>query len=208
MSENNVVDIREATEPVENAEVDGQSVRVDQQGNVLLGVPPEREEEMKVRKPTKAELKRAQVFQERVNRKVNKGMSQEQAFQEVQKEDHESQPLPQRMGKIESVLAGAFKEISQEMQSLRHNDGIISEAFDVNYRAIGKMFELLGIDKNKQKDIVEAAVKEMNEAREAAKKAQAEAKEKARFVEEIKSAKILTPDEVVQAPAGATVFGG
>lgn len=199
--------MKDATEPVENAQVDGQSVTVDPNGNVLLGVPPEKEKEMGVRKPTKMELKRAQLFQERINRKVNKGMTKEQAFAAVQKEDHENQPLATRVQKIEHVLTGAFKEISQEMQSLRHNDGIISEAFDVNYRAIAKMFALLGIDKDKQKSIVEDCVREMNEARAMAQKAQQEAAEQSKVMEEVKGpAKIDVPAPAAP-PEGATVFG-
>jgi hypothetical protein len=205
----NVVNISDTQEVVENAQLEGESVSVDRNGNVILGASPEQVTRMGGRNPTKLELKRAQIFKERVSRLMNKnpGMSQEEAFKTIQKEDHENLPIPKRLSKIENVIAQSMNNLAQEIQGLHHNDSTIAEAFDVNYRALGMMFEWLGINKEKQKEFVEKAIQEVKEAKEAAQKAQQAAQEATEEKAIVEGAKAVST-EAAPIPEGATVFGG
>jgi len=224
-------------------------VHMDKDGRVLLGdaadaatgdvipgaseapVEVKADEPAKPKKLSKLDEKRQRIFQERMQRHMGKGLTQEQAFRAIQKEDYDALPLDKKFQRLEHMVSSALQNFAEEIMNLSQGQNAIGDAFDINYRAISKMFEKVGLPlkdhaefmKLAQEEHIEVRKKAI-EAQQAAQKAamesqQAEAKkaqetsEGATIEKELKAAeskKIVGGEAPPEStlPTEATVFGG
>lgn len=186
-----------------------------------------KKEEPKVAKVSKIDQKRQQIFRERMQRKMGEKTkdgtlkTQQQALQEIQREDYDAMPLEKKFARLETIVSQSFQNLAQEVVGLNQSHISIADAFDINYRAMQKIFHKLGVTDEEQKVFIDAAQKEVieekqkaakqqAEARMAANKAAADAREKAAVEAETK-APAHANGEAPEAPAHpteATVFGG
>jgi len=137
------------------------------------------------KKPSKMEMKRQQIFFDRMKRKMGemvddgkggkRAKSQQEALMEMQREDYEALPLPKKLERLEGMVTGFMQRVGQDMMNLRRNDGAIADAFDMNYRAIGAMFTHLGINPEQQKEFMSAAREQFENDRKAKMEADAKA---------------------------------
>jgi hypothetical protein len=178
----------------------------------------------KQRKFSKIELKRMRAYQERRQRLINKGVAPDKVDMVLAAEDYANMPVPEKLKRLEGILQNSFQQVAIEMANLRHNDGVLADAMDLNFKSFAKMLVKLGIPLEDQGKIIAETEKEMAEERRkqsetASKAAQAaqENIEQAKAEEALKKAEqpILTGPEGVDAngspippPDGATVFGG
>lgn len=177
------------------------------------------------KKPTKLDMKRQQILQDRMKRHMGRGLTQQQAFQAMQREDFEAMPLDKKFSRLESIVSQSFQNLAQEVMGLSQSHMAIADAFDINYRAIQKLFAKLGISSEDQKVYIEEAQKEVIESR---KKQRADAElaqlnqrreaqevsEKLKVEAELqkKDSGVVSngaqPSEGAEIPKEATVFGG
>jgi AraC-like DNA-binding protein len=109
---------------------------------------PEQLAKPEQQKLSKADLKRQQAFIERIKRTMNRHKCDEKkALELMQQEDYEALPAKEHVKRLEALCAQSFKSIgndmgavSENLKALRHNDGAIADAFDINYRAIADLF--------------------------------------------------------------------
>lgn len=174
------------------------------------------------KKPSKIDLKRQKIYMDRLKRKMGNGLTQAQALQVIQREDYDAMPVDKKLVRLEAMVSRGLQNLAEEMLGLSQNQHGIGDAFDINYRAIGKLFTKLGVTEEDQKAIMAEAQKEHLEARAAfleARKAeqqkQAEeqraAAEQANVASELKNAETIKADgapEGAEIPKEATVFGG
>lgn len=209
-------------------------VQVDKEGNVVFGtdlaevaadgqvLPPAPEEPVELkkdepRKMSKIDEKRQRILMERLQRKMGSGMSREQAIMAIQKEDFDALPLDKKFARLESVVANSLRGLSQEVMNLSQGHMAIADAFDINYRAIQKLFTKLGVTPEEQKAFIEESQKEVIEerkkiieTRQAQMQAERDAAEKARMEAEAKPAEKQVAEpapEGSEIPKEATVFG-
>jgi len=181
------------------------------------------------KKMSKMEQKRQQILMDRLKRKMgepNKDGSpktQQQAIQEMQREDYEAMPPDKKIARLEGIVSQSFQNLAQDLMGLHQSHLAISDAFDINYRATQKMFIKLGISNEDQKVIIAEAEKEVIASKQAAIDAenlermnqmrarQAASEQKVVREELQKPASVVTNDapvEVEELPKEATVFGG
>lgn len=185
-------------------------------------LPPAKENvtsisQAKQQKMSKLDIKRHNQRVERRRRLINEGVAEDKVDQLMAKQDWEGQDPKVRLSRLESIVQQMFGGLAQDVMNLRRNDGAISDAFDMNYRAIFKMFMKLGVTAEDQKNLmmeVQAEVAAENQARvEATRKAQEAAQAQAdAATEEAKISTELTDNKPVEAdgaeaPEGATEFG-
>lgn len=215
-------------------------VHMDKDGNVLLGdaadeavpgaseAPVElKKEEQKPPKLSKIDEKRQRIFMARLQRKMgekNKDGSpktQQQAVQEIAREDYDALPVEKKLARLEAIVAQTFRNFSEELINLGQGHAAIADAFDINYRAIQKMFLKLGVPNDEQRAIIEEAQKDVIEARKQAqaahelaqlnqRRAAQEAAEKTNVSAELQPVKevVEASDGPLPPPKEATVFGG
>lgn len=217
-------------------------VHMDKDGNVLLGeaadaaapaqpaveAASEAPVELKKEEPkklSKIEEKRQQIFLDRLKRKMatkNKDGSektQQQALQEMAKEDYDALPLQKKFERLEAIVAQSFRGMSQEVVNLGQNHAAIADAFDINYRAIQKMFNKLGLTPEDQRLFIEESQAEvLAERRAQMEKAQTDRINQQRAAQDAMEkqqveAGMQTPAAQEDAgapppPPEATVFGG
>lgn len=143
--------------------------------------------------------KRQQILIERIKRKINTGLTQEQALTEIRKEDYNKLPVEKKIRILEQFVAKIFKSISKDIEILMRNDNSIGQSFEINYNAIGKMFKEVGISEERQIEVNKECLEEFS-AKEAAQK-------KTSMIQEPPNEKDQ-PNEVAYVEEGATVFGG
>jgi hypothetical protein len=222
-------------------------VHVDKEGKIALGAAadaaapstveaaPENVTELKreePKKPSKLDQKRQQIFMDRLKRKMGEKTkdgtpkTQEQALQEMQREDYNAWPVEKKFERLESLVAQSFRNLSQEIMHLSQEHMAIGDAFDINYRAIQKMFIKLGLTNEEQKTFLDEA---QNEVLAIRKKQQADmeqaqmqrqARQQGVTEQQTVEAELTKPQAKVVAegaapaeegaapPAEATVFGG
>lgn len=190
-----VVDLATPPTPVEAAPTPDQPKLVDP--------PPQK-------KLSKMQMKKIQQYQERRRRLINKGVPEAQVEAVIAREDYEALPVAEKLKRLEGFVASALGQLGQEMSNLRHNDQVLSEAMDVNFTAIARILEKLGVSHDDQRKILDAVNEEIEAAAqrrmEAAKKAQEEAKKKA--ATDDLAAQAEPSGEPPPPPAEATTFGG
>lgn len=173
------------------------------------------------KRPSKLDMKRQQILMDRVRRHMGKGMTQQQAFQAIQREDYEALPLEKKFARLETMVSQSFQRLAQEIMTVSQDQMAIGDAFDINYRGIQKLFKKLGVSDEDQKALIDEAQKEVIEERKkqhenrmAQMKAAEEAAEKSRAEAELKKAEAPVKTNGVheevgaEVPKEATVFGG
>jgi hypothetical protein len=217
---------------VDEAKAKGQAVKVDENNNVFIGDPGKSNvTSIKGKKPNKIELKRQEIFMQRLMRKIKDGKTPEEAQAEINREDYAAMPIDKKVMRLEKLIADVNRANVNDFNALRHNDGVIGDTIDLNNRAIQKMFLKLGITNEQQKEIIAEATKELEEARveeakrrmeaqaaQAKAKAEVAAKATAGNSDKAKVATLAaiqeltkdsTPKELpTTVPEGATIFGG
>lgn len=216
-------------------------VHVDKDGKIVLGdaadeaapskeateavqAAPEDPVELKKdepKKPSKIDQKRQQIFMDRLKRHMGKGLTQQQAVQAIQMEDYAAMPLDKKFANLERIVAQTFRNLSNDIMNLSQGHMAIGDAFDINYRAIQKVFIKLGISNEEQKVFIDEAQKEVIEARKKDMEMRAEAgrevlQEKQAEAEADIKAELSKPPsalgteaaEGAEIPKEATVFGG
>lgn len=162
------------------------------------------------RKPTKSEEKRHSIFVDRMQRKVNEGKTPEQAAKEIAQEDYDRLPVEKKLDRLANLLAGATQGFKQDYMALEHNDYVLSDTMDVNFRAFGKMLAKLGLSPEQQKELMAETQAEMKAEKDALLvQQQIESLQKA--AEEEKKEAVSGVDasgEPPPPPEEATSFGG
>jgi hypothetical protein len=152
---------------------------------------------------SKMDEKKRQIYIERRKRALNKGIPEDKVDQHLAKEDFERLPLETR---VQHMIDTAFRRLAQEIVSLEYNDQMLSAAMDVNFRAIAKMLEKLGISREQQLELLKEAKEDIEKdlaARKAKQDEEAAAKQTANMKAETEQA-----GEPTAPPDEATVFGG
>lgn len=159
------------------------------------------------RKPSKIDLKRQQIYMDRMRRHMSSGMSPEDAHKKIAEEDYERLPITEKLERLQSAVASALREISKDVRNLQDNDQVIADAMDVNFRAIATLLDKrLGVSLADQAVEMKKAQEDINAERAAQRVAAEAAAEKEQEKELVAAA--ATPGEPEPAPEGATVFGG
>jgi hypothetical protein len=166
----------------------------------------------------KLEAKRQQILQDRMRRHMGRGLSQEQAWQAIQKEDFDALPMDKKFARLENMVSNTFRQLAQEIVNLGQGHAAVADAFDINYRAVHKIFVKLGVSPEEQQLLIAEAQGEVaeirrrqQEGRAVAEKAFNDAQEKQRVEAELASAESpnQAPSSVgAEPPPEATVFGG
>jgi hypothetical protein len=205
-------------------------VHIDENQNVFIGEAADRQVEMRKEKGAKVsniQMKRMQAFNERVRRWINghqdklKGLDEKAQFEAavlaLQREDYEKLPDGEKVKRLESLLSGFMQQVGEDFTNLRNNQFAIADAYEINHRALAKMFVKLGISLEDQGKIIKEAQQEIAAEHKAEMEKEAaaqvkklhdtsekkEMKEEAKKVNEAGSETKGTP-----VPDGATTFGG
>lgn len=168
-----------------------------------------------VRKMSKIDMKRLQAYEERKRRLINKGVAPDKVDGVIAAEDYANLPVEKKFERLESMVSQVLQGLQRDIMSLRHNDGVIADAMDINLRAVARSLEKAGVTKEQQGEIVklvEAEIREEQKAQQAIRqKAQEAQTEKSRMEAEANAKpSIMDPEPALptEAPAEATVFGG
>lgn len=116
-------------------------------------------------KTSKIDEKRQEIFRDRVKRKMGEGATEEQAITYVLREDYAALPIEQKFARLESMVANAVNQLTENVNVLRQNERVVADAFDINYRAVEKMFKKLGVPSDEQNAILDECRKEVAEDR-------------------------------------------
>lgn len=170
---------------------------------------------------TKQQIKQAKEREARRQALRKAGAPEEVIEKMLDQEDYERLPIDQKVNRLESMLVGMSRGVGEDVRALQHNDGQIADAFDVNLRAVAKMFEKLGITRAEQLEFIKASAIELKAEAEARQEADrkksvdefkkaAAANEQQTAEQELKKAESpsLTEEKLVRAeiPEGATTF--
>lgn len=170
----------------------------------------EREEKVaELRKPTKVQIQQQRIFQERIQRKVAKGMALHDAVAAVKKEDWDRLPIEKKLERYEETLRGGLKGFRNDLMKMEQNDVILADTMEVNFRAFQKILRKLGVSDEDQKVAVKEATQEINEERAAHREAEAARRKVAKEEGEKESleSSIDKPGEPPAPPEEATSFG-
>jgi hypothetical protein len=170
-----------------------------------------------VKRPSKLEAKKNQIFQDRVKRKMGEGKTEAEAIQSVLREDYDRLPVADKLKRVEAVLQrheGAIAGIARGFQAdalrLEQNDTSLADSMDTNFRAFQRILRKLGVSDEDQKQAVVEAREEI--AAELMARATAAEVKKAQAVEEEKKKEVAADVDVAgeppSPPTEATDFGG
>lgn len=153
---------------------------------------------------SKQERKKLKALDERKEFLRQNGLDEEQISQVIAQEKYDALPIDQKLKRMEMALQATVRQIGHDIQNLRHNDGVLADAMDVNFRAVHRALKLAGVSEEQQKEIVEQITAEMAEA----EKKKVEATQAQVAEEELKTAESGTsiPSEGAETPEGATTF--
>lgn len=154
---------------------------------------------------SKLEEKRQKIFQDRLQRLMNQGMTAEQARAKIYREDYDSLPVETKIDRLEGMFVGNVQGLAEDMSTLKQNQIELADVMDINFRAFEMMLEKLGLSEQLRQEIFNDAEhiwKEEQEKRAADLKAQEEDEAKKTLAETVDQ-----PGQA-QAPEGATVYGG
>lgn len=178
-----------------------------------------------------AELQKQHMeqYNKRRERLLAKGVKPEMVDAILQQQDFESLPVDKRVNLMARNLNNLLGQVFRDIDALKHNDTVLADSMDLNFRAMAKCLEKAGVAPEDQKAIIEETQKELEaeikarmEAEAEAIKAQAAAQAKAQ--EESEKAKIEAeaqehaaksivadsqPEQgAPEFPEAAQVFGG
>lgn len=121
-------------------------------------------------KVSKIDQKRQQIFRDRMERFIAKGMTPEQAVEAIQREDYERLPVPDKIKRLEGALIGNLQAIAGDMSNLRKNQTDLADAMDVNFRGFEKILAKLGVSVEDQRAMLKEAEDEIGAERASPKK--------------------------------------
>lgn len=156
-------------------------------------------------KKSKVDLKREEIFRDRMKRHINAGKTPEQAYAAIQKEDYDRMPAGEKLELMRRSFAASLENVSRDLAMLHENQKDLADVMDVNFRAFAKMLVKLGVTETEQVVLtkeVEEEIRAEREAFQAKRKAEAEAAQKAELSKQVDQA------GEVKVPEGAQVFGG
>lgn len=197
--------------------VDGQKQAKDDKGNVYV---LNGKEQRKQQKANKIQEKRYRQHMERRQRLINSGTPEDKVDQQMAQEDYNAMPPEKKIARLEQIIQGTFQQFAQELANLRHNDGVLADAMDLNFKAFSRMLAKLGLPVEEHKAFMQQAQQEMVEERMAEAAARRRAEEQQKLDAEKKLAeqalqtaeepKLIVPEvtEAPKPPDGATEFGG
>lgn len=170
----------------------------------------EPEEDTQVRRLSKIDEKRIRQYQERRRRLINKGVPAEKVDQAIAEEDYRSMPVEKKFERLEALVANSVKRMSSDMLALRHNDGVLADSMDSNFKAMARCLEKAGVSLADQSAIISAVNAEIAAEREQkmAAKMQAEAEKAAADALKDAETQKASEEEEVAIPEEATTFGG
>lgn len=201
-------------------EVDGKRMAKDANNNTyVLSDGPKAQ-----KKPTAIDIKRMRIYQERIQRLVGKGMTEENARLAIQEEDYRALPLDKKFDLLVQSVRAAVTGFAGDINELRHNDQVVSDVIDVNARAFSKIFVKLGVSLEDQSVFIKEADVEVraelkkrmddameNQQRLAKQRAdltEAKIAEALKNVEDKHAVQEQPPTDPNPIPEGATTFGG
>ncbi len=167
------------------------------------------------RRITKADMKRMQAYEERKRRLINKGVAPDKVDGVIAAEDYNALPVEKKFERLEKLTSQLFQGLQKDIMALRHNDGVIADAMDINLRAVARSLEKAGVTKEMQGQIIREVETELRaeqqkrmEEQQAARKAKSE--KELMELEAGKKTTLLETEPAIPAeePAEATVFGG
>lgn len=159
------------------------------------------------RQPNAQERRRHEKHLERLKRTMNLyKISEEQALKKMQEEDWNDLPVDKKIRRLENLLSNLMREVGNDINNLRSNDGEIATAMDINLRAFSLMLTgECGIKTETQDKYFEEARLEIaaeQRAKQAAQQPQVQTAPDAPSVKEVN-----TPGSV-SVPPEATEFHG
>lgn len=174
-------------------------------------------------KPSKIDMKRMQARVEKRKRLLNEGVPADKVDLVLAREEYKALSPDSKIERMQTILSGSFEQLQQNLSALHHNDQVLSGSLTVNFRAMAKCLELLGISKEKQQELLKQAdeefveeQKKIAESRAVAAVEQHSASEKAQaeaILKEAETPKIevsgadAVESEPLPIPEGATTFG-
>lgn len=212
--------------PAQMVEIDGQMLPVeigpdgrkqakDEHGNTYI---------LADKKPSAIELKRQKIYLERRKRKINDGVDPKKVDLLLAEEDYKNLPITEKFEQYKRLDMAANRRLAQDINSLQHNDSVLADSMDINFRAFAKMLVEAGVSLERQGAILKETEQEVQEDRkqrlearqaasQAAAKKRADAqeqklKEELAKVEGTPSLTEPIPPAESAPPDGATVFGG
>lgn len=192
---------------------DGKKQAVDENGNTYI---------LAEKKLSAIELKRQKIWKERYQRLANKGIDPKKIPIMLAEEDYKNKPLADKFEESKKLNTAITRRLAQDINGLQHNDVVLADSMDVNFRAFAKMLLKLGLSLEDQKTIIQETEKEIAEERQKrieearlAAAARAQKAQEKKAVEELNKPEgvapldpAATPAESAPSPEGATVFGG
>lgn len=159
------------------------------------------------RRLTKLDQKRMQIYQQRRDRLISAGVPPEQVDEKIEDEDYARLPTETKLRRMDTAFGSAIRQLSKEMQDLKHNDVILADALDVNFRSIAKMMDKLGISREEQQKFLAEAKEDMARELEARQRAADQAQREGHAPAELEES-VTQAGEPLPPPDGATVFEG
>ncbi len=162
-------------------------------------------------KVSKIDVAKQRQLEERRRRLLNQGVPPEKVDEVIAKQDWDRLPVDKKILRLERVIVGNVQGLGADLQQLRHNQNILADIMDVNFRAFEKMLVKLGLPVEEQRKLLqeaEAEIKVEREAQQRAYEAQMRAQQEAQEQAQVQAAVDQPAVEPVQPPDGATVFGG
>lgn len=126
----------------------------------------------KPQRVSKLEQKRQQIFNDRIQRYMGQGMSQQDAIARVQREDWERTPAEEKLKRFEGILFGNIEGLAKDMTLLKQNQEMLANIMDVNFKAFDKVLRKLGVSEEEQKKFVDEAIQEVHAEQQARKAAE------------------------------------
>jgi hypothetical protein len=85
------------------------------------------------------------------------GKTAEEAALLIAKEDYERLPVPEKIKRLEKLLANNIKGMVGDLQILRGNQENLADTMEVNFRGFSKMLARLGLAEEDQKACMDEA---------------------------------------------------
>lgn len=154
--------------------------------------------------------KRAKMRAEKRARMINQGLPEDQADAILESQDAKKVSLEEIIRQVVNASSGSIQGLVKDIQALHHNQQQLALAMDVNFRAMSKMLERVGVPLDVQTQLIEYAQRDI----EADMAKLSEADEKTRMEGELKRQQQLgqfdangSPVEEPSFPEGATIYG-
>lgn len=129
------------------------------------GLPSE-EPPKKLSKEEKINAKNILRINARIQELVATGLSEEQAYAQVDEEEFDKLPIDRKLlgvrrafQHLQNLFASTVKSINNDVNSLVENDSLIAGSMDINFLAIGMALADLGISDQKQSEYLSRARK-------------------------------------------------